>query len=134
MTDTTPIPSLVTATLIELAPMDFSGPFVQVADDLNQAALCVNVDEALVLADSLRELAAEPYSEADQVPPIAVTSDVTAWLIDGDRPPIELLAYPDMPSVRAALNMGVDEARQLADRLYELADGRKFETDFPLGR
>jgi len=78
---------------------------------------------AVVLADRLRELTAGACSEADQATPIAVSSDLTVRLIDGDRSLIELLAYPDYPPERTVFNIDFDEARQLADRLYELAGG-----------
>ncbi len=103
--------------------MDLGGPWVEVSADLSPGAFYIDLDEAVVLADRLRELAAGRCSEADQATPIAVSPTLTVRLIDGDRSLVELLADPDSPSARTVFNVGFDEARQLADRLYELAGG-----------
>ncbi|MGO9030354.1 hypothetical protein [Mycobacterium sp.] len=123
MIDTTPIGTPANARLIEAGPMDLGGPWVEVSADLSPGAFYIDLDEAVVLADRLRELAAGRCSEADQATPIAVSPTLTVRLIDGDRSLVELLADPDSPSARTVFNVGFDEARQLADRLYELAGG-----------
>ena len=119
MVDTTPVGTPVNA---RLGPIEMGlGPWIEVWADSRSCGFLIDLDEAVVLADRLRELTAGRCSEGDQGIPVAGSEDLTVRLIDGDRPLVELLAYQDMPSVRAALNVGFDEARQLADRLYELA-------------
>jgi hypothetical protein len=117
MTDTTPVSTPVNARLIDIDPIELD-PFVEVAPELSQAAFYLRLDDAAVLADRLRELATGRCCEADQTIPIGVSGQLTVRLVDNDPPLIELLAYPDAPSV--SFNVGFDQATQLADRLYEL--------------
>jgi hypothetical protein len=106
----------ISANLVEA---DGFRPSVQVFDESRpRAAFYLDLNEAVALADRLRELA----TGTDLATPTSIAEDLIVRPVEGGEL-IELWAYPKLRSVEAIFHVGLDEAIELAHLLYKLGGG-----------